>query len=451
MEKFDNNLFDIPQELIEKIVCKQVLSPDDEKNRLFVQEFFKPRYFKNEYLKDLFDLFTKFYIKFNKVMPKELISKVLQNDTYKEKSTKYKPLIDDIYSIKQQDYSPEFISDILVKHTRECACYYALLDSVEDIENRQDIYNCFKRVEDCTKIMMDTGQLGIEYFSNIDNHIKDLLNKEQRIPFKYKLWDYYTYGGIPANDTCLFIIMAQPGLGKSQCMMNIGANWIYQNKNVLMITLEMSEKMYSQRMDAIFSEINVNELKDNTQSLKKQVDLVHLNNPHAHLQIKQYSPNEFNSNKLKVLLQKLYETKNFKPDLIIVDYLNLMSTNVPAARMNTYERVGTVSKQLRSVSIQTKIPILSATQANRCLAWNTEVETQDGIKFIKDIKENDFVKSNNGFNKVLNVFKQKQKVYKIKLKSGKQIICSKNHIFPTNNGEYSIESGLTVGLKLNSI
>jgi hypothetical protein len=59
-------------------------------------------------------------------------------------------------------------------------------------------------------------------------------------------------------------------------------------------------------MDAIFSEINVNELKDNTDKLKKQVDLVRLNNPHARLQIKQYSPNEFNSNKLKMLLQKLY-------------------------------------------------------------------------------------------------------------------------------------------------
>lgn len=451
MENFDNNLFDIPQELIQKIVCKQMLSPIDEKNRMFVQEFFKPRYFKNEYLKDLYELFVKFHEKFNKTMSKDLLFKILQNDTYKEKSTKYTPLINDIYAINEEAYSTEFISDLLVKHTRECACYYALLDSVDDIQKKQDIYNCFKRVEACTKIMMDSGELGVEYFSNIDNHIKDLLNKEERTPFKYNLWDYYTYGGIPAHDACLFIIMAQPGLGKSQCMMNIGANWIYQNKNVLMITLEMSEKMYSQRMDAIFSEINVNELKDNTDKLKKQVDLVHLNNPHARLQIKQYSPNEFNSNKLKMLLQKLYQTKNFKPDLIIVDYLNLMSTNVPAARMNTYERVGTISKELRSVSIQTHIPILSATQANRCLAGNTQVETIDGIKLIKNIKENDLVKSNEGFNKVLKVYKEKQKVFKIKLKSGKQIICSKNHIFPSSQGELSIQTGLHPGIKLFSI
>ena len=119
--------------------------------------------------------------------------------------------------------------------------------------------------------------------------------------------------------------------------------------------------------------------------------------------------------------------------------------------MNTYERVGTISKELRSVSIQTHIPILSATQANRCLAGNTQVETLTGIKLIKDIKENDFVKSNVGFNKVLKVYKEKQKVFKIKLKSGKQIICSKNHIFPTKQGEYSIETGLRPGIKLFSI
>ena len=94
-----------------------------------------------------------------------------------------------------------------------------------------------------------------------------------------------------------------------------------------MVSLEMSEQMYSRRMSALFSDINVNELKDNIESLKKSVRNAKMINPNASLQIKQFSPNEFNAIKLKALVQELKTTKNFVPDLIIVDYLNIMTTN----------------------------------------------------------------------------------------------------------------------------
>lgn len=66
-----------------------------------------------------------------------------------------------------------------------------------------------------------SNDLGVEYFENLNNHITDLTTNEVRIPFKWHDWDKYTYGGIPVNQPCMFIIMAQPGLGKSQMMMNI--------------------------------------------------------------------------------------------------------------------------------------------------------------------------------------------------------------------------------------
>lgn len=238
-----------------------------------------------------------------------------------------------------------------------------------------DVSRIMPQLEDTMKISLG-DDIGIEYFENLANHINEMKTKEERIPFLWKTWDMYTYGGIPKDDACLFVIMAQPGLGKSQMMMNIGYNWLMQDKNVLMVSLEMSEKMYSARMDALFADICVNEIKDNTDTLAKRVGAVKLAHPHSRLQIKQYSPNEFNANKLKNLLEKLEKTKNFKPDLIIVDYLNIMATNGPSYGMKSYERVGMITKELRSVSVETKIPILSATQANR---GNGGYSTDDSI------------------------------------------------------------------------
>ena len=97
-----------------------------------------------------------------------------------------------------------------------------------------DVSRIMPQLEDTMKISI-SDDIGIEYFENLNNHINQMKTKEVRTSFNWKTWDMYTYGGIPENDGCLFVIMAQPGLGKSQMMMNIGYNWLLQDKNVLML------------------------------------------------------------------------------------------------------------------------------------------------------------------------------------------------------------------------
>lgn len=259
--------------------------------------------------------------------------------------------------------------------------------------------------------------------------------------------------GIPDHQGCLFVIMAQPGLGKSQMMMNIGYQWLQQSKNVLMISLEMSQKMYSSRMSALFSDICVNELKDHTEILKKKIDTFKAFHT-GKLYIKQFSPNEFNSNKLKNLLDKLKKNKNYIPDLIIVDYINIMTTNGPSYGMKSYQRVGYITKELRALSIEQKIPVISATQINRCLLDTSNVivyrnKKEENIQ-LKDIKIGDLIKSNNGYNKIIDKWQEEQDIYEIKLKSNKSIICSSNHLFPSNIGLINIENDIRNGIKLIS-
>ena len=363
-EQINTEILELPENLVEELVCKQLLNPSEMENSMFIQQNFKAQWFKNENLTTIFTICRNYWLKYNINPTEQIIYRVLDNDKFKDKKSTLTKTIEGLYSIDESKYVKQFLQDTLINFTKGRAIYYAILDNIDDIEKNGDIGNCLSRFEDIVKIGID-DDLGIEYFENIDNHIKDLTSKEQRVPFNLKEWDKYTFGGIPVGEACLFIIMAQPGLGKSQMMMNIGYQYLLQNKNVLMVSLEMSEKMYSRRMSALFSDINVNQLKDCTEILKKKVTISKMNNPKSRLYIKQYSPNEFNSIKLKHYLNKLKKSKNFIPDLIIVDYLNIMTTNSSSYHMNSYERVGTISKELRSVSIETKIPILSATQANR--------------------------------------------------------------------------------------
>jgi sRNA-binding protein len=102
--------------------------------------------------------------------------------------------------------------------------------------------------------------------------------------------------------------------------------------------------------------------------------------------------------------------------------------------------------------VEFNVPIVSATQTTRsgyCLDLKTQVQTQQGLKDISNIQVGDLVLSNNGYNEVLNVFpKTKKKSYKITLEDGKEIICSEEHLFPTENGELNIKGGLEDGMCL---
>uniref|UniRef100_UPI001298EAC6 cyanophage-like gp41-1 intein n=1 Tax=metagenome TaxID=256318 RepID=UPI001298EAC6 len=83
------------------------------------------------------------------------------------------------------------------------------------------------------------------------------------------------------------------------------------------------------------------------------------------------------------------------------------------------------------------------------LDLKTQVQTPQGMKEISNIQVGDLVLSNTGYNEVLNVFpKSKKKSYKITLEDGKEIICSEEHLFPTQTGEMNISGGLKEGMCL---
>jgi hypothetical protein len=116
-----------------------------------------------------------------------------------------------------------------------------------------------------------------------------------------------------------------------------------------------------------------------------------------------------------------------------------------------YSYVKSITEEVRAVAVKRDIPIVSASQLNRCLHGDSKISTPDGDVEIKDIKLGDVLLSNRGEVEVINKSKSKGKMYKITTKSGKTIMCSGGHKFPTNQGTMTINCGLQVGLKLSSL
>jgi len=247
----------------------------------------------------------------------------------------------------------------------------------------------------------------------------------------------------------LTLVVGSSSVGKSIALDNCASHAWDEGLNVVLITLELSEIRKAQRIDAAALNIQAQEIKNNKDKVINYYENKKNNN---RLFIKEFPTNSINSNQIMNYLYQLELYEGLKMygggpnaiNLLVVDYLDLLLPNDKKIRSD-YESQGTIGAELRAVGQELDLPVLSA-----CLHPDTIVITKNGTKKLKDLQEGEEILSYNKYNKVLKKCTyQKTKRYKITTKSGKEIICSKNHLFPIPLGfEKSIESGLSVGTEI---
>jgi archaellum biogenesis ATPase FlaH len=261
------------------------------------------------------------------------------------------------------------------------------------------------------------------------------------IQVEHKNHRYYTEG-VSSHNT---------GVGKSLFMCHVAAGCMVQGKNVLYITMEMAEEKIAERIDANLLNTTLDDLMELPKDMyDKKVARVR-SKCTGKLIIKEYPTASASTTHFRTLLNELNLKKSFIPDIIFIDYLNICcSSRIKAgANINSYTYVKSIAEELRGLAVEYNVPIVSATQTTRagfCLDVNTNVkEKNKGNIKISEVNVGDELLSETGYNIVKNVFDmQNKKVYKITTESGKEIICSEQHMFPTTKGEKSLTSGLCV-------
>jgi len=262
------------------------------------------------------------------------------------------------------------------------------------------------------------------------------------INVEHKNHRYYT-NGISSHNT---------GVGKSLFMCDMASSTFMGGKNVLYITLEMSEERIAERIDSNLLNVPITEMRKlSIDNFSKKISAVKTRTG-GKLVVKEYPTASANVNHFRTLLNELQIKKNFIPDIIFIDYLNICTSSrmKVGSNVNSYTYIKSIAEEIRGLAVEFSIPIVSATQTTRsgfCLSLDTKIIINDGeVIPIEDVKVGDKVLSNTEYNIVTYVFpKRKKKLYKVTTKSGKSILCSEEHIFPTKNGDRSLKTGMGVG------
>jgi hypothetical protein len=168
---------------------------------------------------------------------------------------------------------------------------------------------------------------------------------------------YYT-NGISSHNT---------GVGKSMFMCHMASACLSQGHNVLYITLEMAEERIAERIDANLLNVAMNDLQTMTkQEYDRKFDILRTKT-HGKLIIKEYPTASASSLHFRSLLNELHLKKNFVPQIIFIDYLNICSSAriKPGANVNSYAYIKAIAEELRGLAVEFNLPIVSATQTTR--------------------------------------------------------------------------------------
>jgi archaellum biogenesis ATPase FlaH len=319
----------------------------------------------------------------------------------------------------------------------------AVLSAVDLIE-KGNYGEVEKRVREAILISLQSD-IGTNYFHDPRARLLRIKDNNGQISTGWRDVDDKLYGGVNRGEITIWC--AGSGVGKSLFLQNIALNFAKQGLNVIYISLELSEELCSMRMDSMLSEVATKEIFRKLDEVEIRVKQAGHKSGSMH--VKQM-PQGSTVNDIKAYLKNYEIETGKKADALVVDYLDLLfPNNKKIDPSNLFVKDKFVTEELRGLMVERKMIGQTAAQLNRCLTLDSTVTANGKTIQIKDVNVGDWLDSDEGPVSVTDVTKVSPRpVFKITTKSGKTITCSNNHVFPTSNGEKSLETGLKVGDKL---
>ena len=361
---------------IETTVLSNLLHNEEFARKSIV--FLKEEYFHDATEKAVFHEIQKFYAKYSDVPTKEALQ-ISVDEREDLSSTIYEEATGLIKSLVKTDNNDQWLLDETEKFCKDKAVYNAIMESIEIIDGKHKKKTdgaIPELLSDALAVTFDT-HIGHDFLEDSDERYEFYHTKEEKIPFDIEYLNKITQGGVTRKS--LNILMAGTGVGKTIGMCHMAASNLTLGKNVLYVTMEMAEERIAERIDANLLDIELNRLKDLTkvmydrkmEQLKQKVK--------GKIIIKEFPTSQAHTGHFRHLLNELSLKKDFKPDIIYVDYLNICASQrlIGSQSVNSYTYVKAIAEELRGLAVEFNVPIWSATQTTRSGFGNSDVGLED--------------------------------------------------------------------------
>lgn len=341
--------------------------------------FLKPEYFQNDNDKKIYEHIDSFVKKYNTFPSKEALYIELSNDSKvtENQFKECKQIIDDLTPPTETNL--DWIVDQTEKFCQEKAVYNAIMESIQILDDKtgkKQKGSIPDLLSNALSVTFDS-KVGHDFLEEYDKRFEFYHKKDVRIPFDLDYFNQITDGGLPKKT--LNIAMSGTGVGKSLFMCHCAANNLTSGLNVLYITLEMAEEKIAERIDSNLLDVPVNDLAALPKATyEKKINRLKQRTT-GKLIVKEYPTACAGSANFRHLINELKIKRNFSPDIIYIDYLNICISSrlKQGSNVNSYTYVKAIAEELRGLAVEFNVPIISATQVNRSGYSSSDMGLED--------------------------------------------------------------------------
>jgi archaellum biogenesis ATPase FlaH len=335
---------------IQKLYIEMFMS--DAETFVRCQNIFEPENFDRK-LQEVASFITK-YVDEYKVMPEaSIVNAACSSDMNPS-------------ALPKENY--EWLMNEFENFSRHKGLERAILKSADLLE-AGDYGPVEKLIKDAIQISLNKD-MGTDYFEDPRGRLELLKNSNGQISTGWPSIDKKLYGGFNRGE--LNIWCAASGGGKSLFLANLGCNWALNGLNVLYLTFELSENLVAMRIDSMLTEIPTREIFKNLDDVELKVKVT--GKRAGSVQIK-YMPSGKNANDIRSYLKEYQVKKGFKPDVILIDYLDLMMPlSVKVSPSDLFVKDKYVSEELRNLAMETQAIVCTASQLNRSAVEEIEFD-----------------------------------------------------------------------------
>ena len=341
-----------------------------------------PEYFEEESYREIFRKIRDYSDKYQNSPTIEAI--LIEFSTGKCREDVYNGAVEILKNISKTDNKVElqWLLDKTEKFCQDRALYLAISKSVDIMSGQEKKLSkgaIPQIITDALSVCFNNN-LGYEVLEDYEERYEEELKESAKYPIDIKVINEIMKGG-PLSGT-LNVILAGVHVGKTMTLCHVSSCYLRNAKNVLYISLEMSEEEITKRVFANALNISIDELdyikKNNKEKYFHKMKMLK-DNCKGRFIVKRYPTSTASVIDFEAYLQELKLKKRFVPEVIVIDYINIaVSSKLKMnANINTYERIKSIAEELRAFAVIHDVPIWSATQLNRGGLTKSDVDMTD--------------------------------------------------------------------------
>ena len=348
--------------MFEHIVIQNLIENNDYLRRFI--SFIKTPLFNGNAEKALFKELNKYFTQYNKAPDLSELSISIQNADYLDEHTFNEccSILKELDKDKGHVYNFDWLKNETEKWIRNESFRQFIIKSASALDEGKPLDSMLEDVKSVLSINFDET-IGNNFRKDIKKQFDYYHRKVEKFPCNITELNNVCGGGIERKT--INVLMAPTNTGKTSALISLSASYLRRGYNVLYITYEMAEEKIRQRFDANFLNKEINSIPDMEESeyvggLNKLLETFSKN-----LIIKEFPTSSSNTNQIRNLLDKLKVKESFIPDIVVIDYLNLVCSTRIKDNSNSYQSIKAVAEEVRAIAVEYEICIWTATQTNR--------------------------------------------------------------------------------------